>query len=162
MFRKTILPVILAVAFAGAFSSNASALTAKGKFAKKAHKIKGSWFLVEVEGHQVIAFDKKFETQDGTDLKILLSKKKLSKLKKNPSLTDPIALARLKDTSGEQHYVLPASINLADYKSILIHSEEANLLWGGFNMPEESDEADQQDALSRVIENNEGAIRTGL
>ena len=57
MFRKAILPVILAVAFTGAFSSNASALTAKGKFAKKAHKIKGSWFLVEVEGHQVIAFD---------------------------------------------------------------------------------------------------------
>ena len=163
MLKKLIIPTILAFAF----TSNAAALTGKGSFNKKAHKIKGTWYLVEVERRQVIAFDKKFNTKEGPALEILLSKQSLGDLKKSPTFTDAVAFARLKETSGKQHYVLPAEINIEDYKSVLIHCGEFNVLWGGFDMPgadflEEQARQAEEDDIARVIENNEGGIRVGL
>ena len=76
MLRKFILPALMAFAFAG----NASALTGKGKFDKKTHKVKGTWFLLEVEGKQVISFSKSFNTKEGPALEILLSKKSIDNL----------------------------------------------------------------------------------
>jgi len=157
MFKKIIIPVMLAIAFAG----NASAVTVKGKFNKKTHKIKGAWVIGDIDGHKVLLFDKSFETEAGPDLKILLSKKKLSKLKKTPTFVDPFTLGPLQSVSGQQHYVLPKSINIEDYKSIVIHSEETNILWGGFSVPIEGF-VDDIDDIYRVLENNEGAIRVGL
>lgn len=149
MLKKLIIPAILAFSFA----SHAAALTGTGKFKKKAYKIKGTWFLAEVEGKQVIAFDEKFKTKDGPDLKIFLSKKTTGELKKNPTFIAPVALAPLKGISGKQHYVLPSDININDYKSILIHCEEFNVLWGGFNMPE-PDAWKNQDSVSNLLEDS--------
>ena len=163
MLRKFILPALMAFAFAG----NASALTGKGKFDKKTHKVKGTWFLLEVEGQQVISFSKSFKTKEGPALEILLSKKSIDDLDNSPTFTDAIAFARLKNASGEQHYVLPAEINIEDYESLVIHCGKNNLIWGGFDMPDKDfleDQARQaeEDDIARVIENNEGAIRVGL
>ena len=157
MLKKFIIPTILAVVFTG----NAAALDGKGSFHKKAHKIKGKWYLVEVDDKQVIAFDKKFKTEVGSNLEIILAKKKMHSLGKSPKFNDAVAIARLQDVSGEQHYVLPASINIEDYESILIHSADSNLLWGGFNIPEKN-LSENSDDIESVLENNEGGIRVGL
>ena len=163
MLRKFILPALMAFAFAG----NASALTGKGKFDKKTHKVKGTWFLLDVEGKQVISFSKSFNTKEGPALEILLSKKSIDNLDNSPTFTDAIAFAKLKNASGEQHYVLPAEINIEDYKSLVIHCGKNNLIWGGFDMPDKDfleDQARQaeEDDIASVLENNEGAIRVGL
>ena len=157
MLKKFIIPTILAIAF----TSNAAALDGKGSFHKKAHKIKGKWFLVEVDGKQVIAFDEKFETKAGQDLKIILSKKKMHSHKKAPTFNDAVAIARLQNVSGKQHYILPTSIDIKEYESIVIHSATSNTLWGGFNIPEKN-LSENPDDIERVLENNEGGIRVGL
>ena len=65
----------------------------------------------------------------------MLSKRSIKRLKKNPEFKDPISLGLIKSTTGDQHYIVPPSIDLEDYKSVLIHSEATNVLWGGFDIP---------------------------
>ena len=132
-FKKVIIPALLAIAFA----SNASALNYKGKFKKKSYKISGAWALLEIEGHQVISFHDNFKTEKGSDLKLVLSKKSLKRLNKNPEFKAPVSLGLIKSTSGDQYYIVPKSVNLEDYKSVLIHSEASNVLWGGFDIPQD-------------------------
>ena len=82
MLKKIIIPALAVIAF----SSNASALNAKGKFKKKSYKIKGAWALVEIEDKQVLAFHDNFKTKGGTELKIALSKKSIRSLSKTQHL----------------------------------------------------------------------------
>jgi len=131
MFKKFMIPTLIALAFA----SQASALNVKGKFKKKTYKINGAWALLEVQGHQVISFHDNFKTQDGTGLKLVLSKQSIRELDKNPNFEAPISLGLIKSHTGDQHYIVPKSINIEDYKSVLIHSETDNVLWGGFDIP---------------------------
>lgn len=140
-FKKVIIPALLAIAFA----SNASALNYKGKFKKKSYKISGAWALLEIEGHQVISFHDNFKTENGSDLKLVLSKKSIKRLDKNPEFKAPISLGLIKSTSGDQHYIVPKSVNLEDYKSVLIHSEANNVLWGGFDIPQDNSFDDDND-----------------
>ena len=132
MLKKLIVPALIAISF----SINASALNHKGKFKKKTHKISGTWALVEVQGQQVLGFGKKFKTESGPNLSLILSKKSVRSLKKNPTFKEPLKLATLKSNTGDQYYIVPPSIDLDDYESILIHSETDNVLWGGFDIPE--------------------------
>jgi len=138
MRHKTLKNLIIPTLVALTFASHASALNYKGKFKKKTHKISGTWALVEVEGHQVINFGKKFKTEDASDLVIILSKKSIRSHKKNPTFEAALKLATLKSNIGTQYYIVPASIDLSEYESILIHSETSNVLWGGFDIPNEN------------------------
>ena len=131
MLKKIIIPAIAVIAF----SSNASALNAKGKFKKKSHKIKGAWALVEIEDKQVLAFHDNFKTKGGTELKIVLSKKSIRSLSKNPTFEAPLTLSAIRSNEGDQNYVVPSHINLEDYQSIVLHSEADNVLFGGFDIP---------------------------
>ena len=134
MLKKLIIPAIAVLAF----TSNASALNAKGKFQKKTHKIKGAWALLEIENKQVLAFHDNFKTKNGADLKIVLSKKSIRNLTKNPTFTDPLSLGLIRSNTGDQNYIVPSNVNLEDYQSIVIHSEAENVLWGGFDIPSQN------------------------
>lgn len=131
MLKKIIIPTLIALAFA----SHASALNVKGKFKTKAHKINGAWALLEIEGHQVISFHDNFKTQNSENLRLLLSKTSIRQLNKTSSIEDPINLGLIKSHTGDQHYIVPKTINIEDYKSVLIHSESENIIWGGFDIP---------------------------
>ena len=156
IFKKLIIPAIAALAFA----SNASALNAKGSFKKKAHKIKGAWALVEIQDKQVLAFHNNFKTKDGTDLKIVLSKKSIRSLSKNPTLEASVDLSLLRSNKGDQNYVVPKTIKLEDYKSVLIHSEADNVLYGGFDIPSQKDldEARDFDVFSDNDDRDSGSF----
>jgi len=134
MLRKILFPLILAVTF----STQASALNGKGWFKKKTHKIKGTWSLKVVDGYQTITFNRYFKTEDGPDLKIVLSKQHIHKLGKNPTLKDAYVLEPLTSNKGAQTYKVPLLVEFEQYESVLIHSEELNILWGGFNIPEDN------------------------
>ena len=134
MLKKLILPILATMVLAG----NAFAADFSGTFEKKAKKIKGSWTLTHVDGQQVIRFNDDFKTKNGPDLKIFLSKKSVSNLSKNPTFIAPVSLGLINSVKGGQEYVVPADVNLADFESILIHCEEFNILWGGFDIPDSS------------------------
>lgn len=146
MLRKILFPFILATTF----STQASALNGKGWFKKKTHKIKGTWSLKVVDGYQTITFNRYFKTEDGPDLKIVLSKQHIHKLGKNPTLKDAYVLEPLTSNKGIQTYKVPLLVEFEQYESVLIHSEELNILWGGFNIPEDNPWA-AQDAEDQKI-----------
>jgi len=152
MFKKIIIPTLLALAF----SANASALNYKGKFKKSTHKISGSWALVEVQGQQVINFGKKFKTESGNDLALVLSKKSVRALKKDPSLDAALKLATLKSHKGTQYYIVPANIDISEYESVLIHSTADNVTWGGFDIP--SDKGLDDELTSSAFEEDSGSF----
>ena len=132
MLKKLILPILATMVLAG----NAFAADFSGTFEKKAKKINGSWTLTHVDGQQVIRFNDDFNTKNGPDLKIFLSKKPIADLKKRPTFIDPANLGFIDSIKGGQEYIVPDNINLDDYESILIHCEKFNILWGGFDIPE--------------------------
>ena len=131
MIKKLIISTVAALAFA----TNASALTGKGAFKKTTQKIKGSWTLAIVQDHQIVGFDKMSKTKSAPDLKLVLTKKSLRSFKKNVDFGDHIILAPLKSSEGFQYYVVPADVDISDYKSLVIHSDASNLVWGGFSIP---------------------------
>lgn len=134
MLKKIILPILATMALAG----NVFAADFNGNFEKKAKKIKGSWTLTQVDGQQVIRFNDDFKTKNGPDLKVFLSKKSVDNLSKNPTFIAPVNIGLIESVKGRQEYVVPADINLADFESILIHCEKYNILWGGFDIPDEA------------------------
>jgi len=56
---------------------------------------------------------------------------------KSFALMMTLRLGLIDSVKGRQEYVVPADINLADFESILIHCEQYNILWGGFDIPDE-------------------------
>ena len=128
--------IIISVAATLAFASSAFAGDYNGTFEKKSFKIKGSWTITQVDGQQVIRFNDDFSTKKGPDLKLFLSKKSVDNLSKNPTFEAPLSLGLIDSNKGQQEYVLPEGVNLDDYESILIHCEQYNKLWGGFDIPE--------------------------
>jgi len=148
MYKKFI--TLAVVAFTLIVASNAHALIGKGKFNKKAHKIKGSWALLEIEGHQVISFHDNFKTKDGADLKLILSKKEVKGLKDIPTFDSPVSLGAIKSNTGDQHYIIPKYITIEDYKSVLIYNEETQTLWGGFDIPEKDAWKNQENQANNI------------
>ena len=133
MMRRIIIGATIALAL----SSNAFALTGQGKFKKKSQKVSGSWVLAEYEDKQVLAFRKKFDAMTDAQLKLVLSKQKIRKIENNPTFVEPLSIGSIRSNSGDQNYVLPASIELKDYKSLVLYDEAANLIIAGFDIPRE-------------------------
>jgi len=111
----------------------ASAETATG-FTKKDYAIKGGW-TIETRGDQnIIKFTGDFKTKNGPDLKVFLSPRAIESVKGTNATHEALFISKLKSNSGEQEYLLPEGIDLADYKSLLIHCEAFSVLWGGANL----------------------------
>lgn len=126
--------VVPSAALAQSSSSTAIETTATSSFVKKRYNIKGTWKVTEKDGQRVIAFDDDFKTKGGPDLKIYLSSKSIAELESGDVLDTSHKLGILKSNRGAQSYIIPADINLSDYKSVLIHCEAFEVLWGGFDI----------------------------
>lgn len=149
MIKKLFITAVTLLAFA----ANASALTGKGTFKKTTQTIKGSWTLTIVQDHQIIGFDKKFKTESAPDLKLVLTKKTLRSFRKDIDFGDHIVLAPLKSNEGFQYYVVPADVDISDYKSLVLHSEASNVVWGGFTIPR--DRVRNGDDLNSVFDDED-------
>jgi len=103
-------------------------------FVKKRYNIKGTWSVAEQNGQNVIQFNDDFKTKGGPDLKIYLSPHTVSDLDSGSVEGNSLKLSILKSNTGKQSYIIPADVNLSDYKSVVIHCEAYQVLWGGFDL----------------------------
>ncbi len=102
-----------------------------GEWVEKQYGIKGSWEVIERDGKTIIAFDEKFKTKNGPDLKIFLSNLTMDKINGQNVVSSSVLVSPLKSNKGAQEYVLPASVSLDDFSSVVIHCEKFSVLWGG-------------------------------
>lgn len=103
-------------------------------FTKKRYSIKGTAKVVQTSAGTQIVFDDAFKTRGGPDLKVYLSKKSLSELQNETVIDNSLKLSVLRSKKGAQTYTIPDNITLSDYKSVLIHCEAFEVLWGGFDL----------------------------
>ena len=93
----------------------------------------GSWKIEKTEeGYQVV-MGADFEAKKAPDLKIFVSKVPLDDITSKNALKvgDPAFIAKLTSYEGKASYAIPASINLADYQTIMVHCESYSKFWGG-------------------------------
>lgn len=96
----------------------------------------GSWKIVKSEnGHQLILGDD-FEAKKAPDLKIFLSKADLDDIGNKNALKigSPVLVAKLKGYKGKATYDIPSSIDISQYKTIMVHCEEYSKFWGGASL----------------------------
>jgi len=108
--------------------------TAEKPFVKKRYNIEGTAKIETVgnETHLILSDD--FNTKNGPDLKVFLTTKPIEDLSGKDVLPNGHKLGVLKSRKGGQTYIIPADVDLSDYKSIVIHCEAFTVLWGGFDL----------------------------
>ena len=102
-----------------------------GHFVKKKKSIKGNWAVVQENGQTLIRFSNDFKTKNGPDLKIFLSPQSIQAVNGKSATAGSVNLGVLKSTKGTQDYLVPAGVNLSNFKSVLVHCEAYSILWGG-------------------------------
>ena len=111
---------------------------ATGTFEKKRYTIHGNWSVLSKNGQTFVAFDEDFKTKGGPDLKVFLSPSPVSQVDGATALNDALYLGVLKSNKGAQTYAVPSDVDLSQYESLIIQCEAFSVLWGGFDLPDES------------------------
>ena len=106
----------------------------EGSWTNKQYSINGSWSIAQRGDEQVITFSDDFSTKGGPDLKVFLSPKTIEEVTGKTATEGSALVSVLENIKGSQEYVIPAGIDLSDYKSLLIHCEEYSVLWGGADL----------------------------
>ena len=105
-----------------------------GGWTEKDYAINGSWSIEKRGDEQVITLSDDFSTKSGPDLKIFLSPMTVEDVTGKTATQGSVLVSVLKDAKGGQEYVIPADVDLSQYKSILIHCEQYSVLWGGADL----------------------------
>lgn len=106
---------------------------AAGAWVKSSYAIAGRWSIVARDGKRYIEFDDDFKTRRGPDLKVYLSTRAVEELTDATVAANAVEIAELKRHRGAQVYEIPAALDLADYRAVLIHCKRFSHLWGGGN-----------------------------
>ena len=106
----------------------------KGTWSKKSHKASGEWSIYTENGKTYVKLSSDFRTRNAPDLKIFLSPQAASDANGRNATNGAILISPLSSNAGEQVYEIPASVNLADYQSILIHCERFSKLWSAADL----------------------------
>ncbi|MEM8936209.1 MAG: DM13 domain-containing protein [Pseudomonadota bacterium] len=100
-----------------------------GDWTKKSHRASGTW-SIHTDGEQTyITLSDDFKTRSAPDLKLFLSPRTASATNGGNATAGSVLIAPLADNRGGQTYLIPAGVDLADYKSVLIHCQQFSKLW---------------------------------
>ena len=105
-----------------------------GVWTKKSFKSSGDWSIVREGGKTLVNLSADFKTRDAPDLKIFLSPLAAADATGKNATNGSIMVAPLSSNAGAQTYEIPAGVDLADYKSILIHCEAYAKLWSAADL----------------------------
>ena len=93
--------------------------------------VSGNWSIEVENGKSYLVLHADFKTSKGPDLKLFLTKKDASMVKRSDAVEKyGILLGKLKSIKGKQKYLIPAHISISAFKSIVIHCEEYTKVWG--------------------------------
>ncbi len=125
--------MILAAVPVQSFAEDSEVL-AQGVWTKKTAAIKGSWRIVEDNGRRYLELDQEFKTKKAPDLKAFLSPRSVSDLKGATATQGATLIGALSSHKGKQRLAVPATVNMNDFRSLIIHCEKYDKLWGGADL----------------------------
>jgi len=105
-----------------------------GQFEKATFNIQGEWQILKENGQTIFRVSEEFKTKNGPDLKLFLSPKSVGNVTGSTATQNALRLGVLKSNQGSQDYIIPANVDLSQFRSILIHCEAYSKLWGGANI----------------------------
>ena len=112
----------------------ANRLIASGTWTKKSFRIDGSWTLAVEDGVTLVKLDDAFSTKKAPDLKIFLSPLSAAEVGNKNAVNGSVLIAPLNSNKGAQSYIVPDSVDISAYKSIIIHCEAYTKLWGAADL----------------------------
>lgn len=124
-------PAFAVTSIVTAVPAAAQSVVDSGSFVKKKYKIKGDWQVVEENGQTIIRFSDDFKTKNGPDLKVFLSPQTIGAVNGKTAVDGAVLVGVLKSNKGGQDYVVPEGVDLASFKTVLVHCEAYSVLWGG-------------------------------
>lgn len=125
------LGLIIGVATADsaiAQSNSAAETVASGGFTNVDMRTSGTWSLETRADGVYAVLASNFKARKAPDLKIFLSKLPAANVD-GDNATDGVFVAELKSHKGAQAYKLPAGIDLASFKSFVIHCQQYSKFW---------------------------------
>jgi Electron transfer DM13 len=107
--------------------SSTAKLLVGGSFVASEHPTQGLAQIVEADGKKFLKFDRSFKSDNGPDLYVILHNQDPPQAYEDGNY---LSLGRLKRTSGEQMYEIPASSNITTFKSVVIWCKQFNATFG--------------------------------
>lgn len=102
----------------------ADTLTRMGSFqGLNGYSVKGTATLVSIDGESTLMFDSEFQSSNGPGLYVYLSPNA-------NNASGGVKLEKLQATSGTQSYVIPASVNPADFDHVLVYCQPFGVPFG--------------------------------
>ncbi len=117
-----------------AMADMASETLFTGEWTKKSFKSSGTWEIYTENNKTYVKLSADFRTRGAPDLKIFLSPLAANKTNGRNATTDSVLIAPLSNNAGEQIYQIPDGVDLANFKSILIHCEQYSKLWSAADL----------------------------
>ncbi len=87
----------------------------------------GTATLEQKEGQSFIVFQDDFETPNGPDLVVYLTKNTAPTQRND--IRAGVQLGKLKSITGKQVYAIPPGIDVAEFNSVSIHCRAFNVPW---------------------------------
>ncbi|MEH6704095.1 MAG: DM13 domain-containing protein [Galbibacter orientalis] len=132
--KTTVLTLLLIV------MTNAEGIAQKGnQWVDKVYSIRGNWSVQKENKEMYFVLGGDFYTLAGPDLKLYLSQKEMSEINNRDAIDKEggVYVASLKSNKGAQKYKFPPDVNIADYKSLVIHCQKFSVVWGGIDLMDE-------------------------
>lgn len=114
--------------------ADASETLYSGVWTKKTYRASGDWTIYTENGKTYVQLSDDFRTRNAPDLKIFLSPRAAAETDNNNATAGSVLISPLSKNRGGQVYEIPATVDLADYKSILIHCERFSKLWSAADL----------------------------
>lgn len=126
--KNTLAAGMLALSLAplAAFATPASLKT--GMFVSGAHATSGKVTIYKLDNGERIVRLTDFTTSNGPKVHVVLADHVV--MGNNVTNAHSIDLGDLKGTTGNQNYVIPASVNLRNVKSVVIYCERFHVTFG--------------------------------
>ncbi len=105
-----------------------------GVWTKKSFNSSGTWEIYADGEKSYVKLSADFRTRSAPDLKIFLSPLAADETNGRNATDGAVLIAPLTSNTGEQVYEIPTGVDLANFKSILIHCEQYSKLWSAADL----------------------------
>ena len=118
---------VVAAAPQPTLTTSSKQLAASAAFVDAAKSTSGGVQIIEENGQRYLELDNTFATESGPDVFVLLHREAVPN---SYSPEDYVNLGRIQSFEGAQRYVIPAEVDLTDFRSAVIWCEDFNVTFG--------------------------------